>query len=258
MSNTVRTRKKNFINLRDKKKVEVTSKSKGRTNSRKEEPKRLEKGSSVGRTRGGPQGVFSTGISLKDQRKQAKKDQVALESKVKIEVIKEASQPKAFVLRKGDKIVYPGHGVGVVEDIVIKSLGDEEVKFYVVKLENTGMKLFIPIEQAHSKAIRRIIKPEEVNRILSSIKNSRKRVKDLESWNRRVREYSEIVKNCEAHELADLISQFKSLNKVKNLSFGEKKILETAKQLLASELSLAKGTPVEQISQELDKIIGLS
>ncbi|MCS6893196.1 MAG: hypothetical protein NZO16_01290 [Deltaproteobacteria bacterium] len=173
------------------------------------------------------------------------------------QVVVESVSKSKFTLRVGDKIVYPGHGVGVIEDVETKSLGGESVEFYVIRLENSDVKLFIPVEQAHSKAIRRIISPREVADIIASIRKSKKKIKDLESWNRRVREYSEIVKNCEVHELADLISEFKSLNKVKTLSFGEKKILDTAKQLLASELSLAKGTSVEKITEELDSIIGV-
>lgn len=160
-------------------------------------------------------------------------------------------------LKRGDKIVYPGHGVGIIEEIATKSLGNESAQFYVVRLETTGMRLFIPVDQIQHKAIRKIIKQEEVTQILETIKRSRKKVKDLESWNRRIREYSEVVKNCEAKELAELICEFKSLNKIKNLSFGEKKILDTAKQLLASELSLANGTPVAEITAKLDELIGV-
>ncbi len=199
--------------------------------------------------------VKSGGFKNKETKIKSAKHTTPLESKVKIEKVENEGN-KLQKLKLRDKIVYPGHGVGVVENIVTRKMGDETVSLYVIKLENSDVKLFIPVDQVQSKSIRRIISPEEVEEIIESIKKSRKKIGDLESWNRRVREYSEVVKNCEAHELAALIAQFKSLNKVKNLSFGEKKILDTAKQLLASELSMANGTSVEEMTQRLDEIIG--
>jgi CarD family transcriptional regulator len=161
-------------------------------------------------------------------------------------------------LKVKDKIVYPGHGVGTIESIVERKIGDITAKFYSVHLENSDLRLFIPCESAQVKTLRKIIGPVEVKTIFEMLKKRKKSKTDLESWNRRVREYLEIVKNCDVFELASLLSEFKAIMKAKALSFGEKRIFDTAKNLLATELSLALGKPVGAISHELDKMLGVS
>lgn len=153
----------------------------------------------------------------------------------------------------GDKIVYPGHGVGEVEDIKSTSVGGSEQQFYNIKILETGMKVFVPLAQASTVGLRRIVDKKAVDKVYEILKDRDFKI-DTQTWNRRFREYSQKIKTGSVYEIAVVLRDLSVLSSGKELSFGEKKMLDVAQNLLVSELAIAKARPQDKIMVELKEI----
>src|SRR5271163_4806257 len=121
--------------------------------------------------------------------------------------------------KKGEKVVYPAHGVAVIEDIQMRVISGTERRFYMLR-----------------------------------ILGQRKVEVDTQTWNRRYREYTEKIKTGSPLEIAKVLRDLLVLKSDKELSFGERKMLDTARSLLVKELSIAKAHPEEKIMEELKMI----
>lgn len=160
-------------------------------------------------------------------------------------------EPISF--KVGDKIVYPGHGVGEVEDIRCTSVGGSEQQFYNIKILETGMKVFVPLAQSSTVGLRRIVDKKAVDKVYEILKSRDFKI-DTQTWNRRFREYSQKIKTGSVYEIAVVLRDLSVLSSGKELSFGEKKMLDVAQNLLVSELAIAKARPQEKIVVELREI----
>ena len=157
------------------------------------------------------------------------------------------------VFRSGDKIVYPGHGVGEIDDIRKTTIGGQEHQFYSIKITETGMKVMVPVSQASSVGLRRIVDKRAVDRVYEILRDRNFKI-DTQTWNRRYREYSQKIKTGSVYEIAMVLRDLSVLGNDKELSFGEKKMRDMAEGLLASELALAKARPADKIVTELREL----
>lgn len=153
----------------------------------------------------------------------------------------------------GDLAVYPAHGVGVIEKIETQEISGLSQDFYVMRILENDMIIMIPIENVNSVGLREIIGQNEVPR-LYSILEKRDVVVDNQTWNRRYREYMEKIKTGSVFEVAEVYRDLLMLKVEKDLSFGERKMLDTARTLLVKEISLARNVEEEQIEEDLDRI----
>ena len=153
----------------------------------------------------------------------------------------------------GDLAVYPAHGVGLVEGIEEKSISGIEHIFYVIRILDNDMKIMIPRKNAEHIGLRRVISGNEVEQVYAILEK-----KDVEftpqTWNRRYREYMDKIKTGSIFDLAAVLRDLYILQMDKPLSFGEKKMLDTAKGLLIKELSIAKDKKEEEITEEIESI----
>jgi len=155
--------------------------------------------------------------------------------------------------KAGDKIVYPGHGVGEVEAIRITTIGGEEHQFYNIKIIETGMKVMVPMTQASQVGLRKICDKKAIDKVYEILRNRNFKI-DTQTWNRRFREYSQKIKTGSVYEIAVVLRDLSVLSADKELSFGEKKMLDMAQNLLVSEIAIAKARPQEKIMGELREI----
>ena len=155
--------------------------------------------------------------------------------------------------KAGDKIVYPGHGVGEVEAIRITTIGGEEHQFYNIKIIETGMKVMVPMTQASTVGLRKICDKKAIDKVYEILRNRNFKI-DTQTWNRRFREYSQKIKTGSVYEIAVVLRDLSVLSADKELSFGEKKMLDMAQNLLVSEIAIAKARPQEKIMGELKEI----
>jgi CarD family transcriptional regulator len=131
----------------------------------------------------------------------------------------------------GDHAVYPGHGVGKINSIESKEILGTIHTFYSVLILETGMKIMIPAANIKSVGLRPLISKEEAQKVVGILKDKNVKI-DTQTWNRR-------FKTRSVFEIAEVLRDLYVLKVDKELSFGEKKMLDTAKNLLLKELNLA-------------------
>jgi len=147
----------------------------------------------------------------------------------------------------GDNAVYPGHGVGQVTAIETKEILGAKHVFYSIQIIETGMKIMIPKKNVESVGLRPIISKLEAKKVVGILKEKEVKI-DNQTWNRRYREYMEKIKTGSVYEIAQVLRDLFLLKADKELSFGERKMLDNARALLLKELSLA--TSQEELFQE--------
>ncbi len=158
------------------------------------------------------------------------------------------------MFKVGDLAVYPAHGVGRIESIESKKIGGNRQDFYIVRIFENDMKIMIPVQNADAVGLRPLIAPDDISEVYEILK-SREISVNSGTWNRRYREYMEKIKTGSIYELAEVLRDLTVLKEDKELSFGERKMLDTARNLLIKELSITRGVEEEQISEEIDDIL---
>ncbi len=154
------------------------------------------------------------------------------------------------MFKVGDNAVYPSHGVGVVRGVQIKEVGGSKKYFYILQLHHNGSTILIPTDKVKDVGLRSIISEKEVPKIYKILK-AKEEATDAQTWNRRYREYMEKIKTGSIFEIAEVLRDLYRLKFDKDLSFGERKMLDTAKSLLIKELSLAQRIKEEDVEEEL-------
>ena len=153
----------------------------------------------------------------------------------------------------GDKAVYPVHGVAEVVGLEQRDIGGNQTPVYILKIIDTGMKIMVPTINAGTVGLRELITAKQVKEVYSILK-SRDVPRDTQTWNRRYREYMEKIKTGSVFEIAEVLRDLSVLRTTKELSFGERKMLETARGLMIKELALAKGVSDDKITDEIDAL----
>ena len=153
----------------------------------------------------------------------------------------------------GDKAVYPGQGVGEVEGIQHEEIMGQRLSFYVLRILDNGMKIKIPINKVNSVGLRDVISEEQAKKVYKILRQKDVSV-DATTWNRRYREYMEKIKTGSVFEIAEVLRDLYLLKYDKDLSFGERKMFDTARSLLIKELAIAKNCDEEDIEKDFEKI----
>ena len=161
------------------------------------------------------------------------------------------------MFKKGDLTVYPAHGVGIIETIESQEISGFRQDFYVIRILENNMKIMVPTQNADSVGLRELIGQKEVPKLYSILKK-RDVIIDNQTWNRRYREYMDKIKTGSVFEVAEVYRDLLILKEEKDLSFGERKMLDTARSLLVKEISLAKKVEETQIEKDLDKMFSHS
>lgn len=156
-------------------------------------------------------------------------------------------------LKSGDKVVYPGHGVGEILTVMAKSILGSEQKVFEIRIISSGMKIMVPVAQAEGVGLRRVVDKKSVDKVYEILKNRNFKI-DTQTWNRRFREYSQKIETGSVFEIAEVLRDLSVLGGDKELSFGEKKMLDRAKSLLVSEIAIAKARTPERVMGELSEI----
>ncbi len=156
----------------------------------------------------------------------------------------------------GDKAVYPVHGVAEVVGLESRDIGGSATNVYILKILDTGMKIMVPTVNAGTVGLRDLITAKQVKEVLTILK-SRDIPRDTQTWNRRYREYMEKIKTGSVFEIAEVMRDLSVLRATKDLSFGERKMLDTARGLLIKELAIAKGVGEDKIGAEVDAIFAV-
>jgi len=154
------------------------------------------------------------------------------------------------MFKVGEMAVYPAHGVGRIEAIESREVAGNKQSFYIMRILENDMIIMIPTCNTDNVGLREIIDRQDVSQIYSIL---RKRDIPIETqnWNRRYREYMEKIKTGSVFEVAMVLRDLYLLKGIKELSFGERKMLDTAQGLLVKEISVAKDQTEINIETEI-------
>ena len=154
---------------------------------------------------------------------------------------------------EGDMAVYPAHGVGVIKSIETQQVAGVDQTFYVLEIIGNSMRIMIPTSSSENVGLRSIVNKKEATEVLNILKDRAIEI-DSQTWNRRYREYMEKIKTGSIFEVAAVLRDLFLLSVDKDLSYGERKMLDTAKGLLVKELSIAQDVEEDKISKKIEKI----
>ena len=149
--------------------------------------------------------------------------------------------------------MYPAHGVGLIQTIEKQTIGGVDQSFYVMKILDNDMTIMIPTATSANVGLRAIISDDEVTKVIDIHKERDVQV-TAQTWNRRYRDYMDKIKTGSVFEVAVVLRDLFLLKEDKELSYGERKMLDTAKNLLVKELSLAKQMDQDKVERQIEKI----
>jgi len=154
----------------------------------------------------------------------------------------------------GDMAVYPAQGVGVIEAIEAREFGGEKNEFYVLRIVDSDMTIMVPVTNVSQVGMRNLIEKSMVDSIYDILEEKRIAGQTFASWSRRQREYNEKIKSGDLCEVAVVLRELYLIRCEKELSYGEKKVLELARKLLVKEVALAEGAQEDQVVERVEKI----
>ncbi|MDT8377734.1 MAG: CarD family transcriptional regulator [Desulfotignum sp.] len=154
---------------------------------------------------------------------------------------------------KGDLAVYPAHGVGCIESIESKEINGDTMNFYMMKIVENGMVIMIPTSNVESVGLREVIPENEIPQVYK-VMQEKAQNGDNQTWNRRYREYMDKIKTGSIYDVAEVFRDLFQLKLEKDLSFGERKLLDTAQNLLVQELSTAKDIDEMSMIKEIENL----
>ncbi len=155
----------------------------------------------------------------------------------------------------GDKVVYPMHGAGVIQNIEEKNILGEKTSYYIIKMPGE-VKVMVPTVKAEEIGVRNIIDCETANKVFQVLETNSTEM--ALNWNKRYRDNMDKMKSGDIYEVADVVRNLSFKQKERGLSTGEKKMLLNAKQILISELTLAENSQKEEIEKIVDNKIDKS
>jgi CarD family transcriptional regulator len=152
----------------------------------------------------------------------------------------------------GEKAVYPARGVAEVVGIENKEINGTVCAFYVLRVMENEMQILVPTEKADQVGLRPVASGDEVEEVFDILREQDIHI-DKQTWNRRYRGFMEKIKTGSLFEVAEVFRDLYRLKSTKTLSFGERRMLDTAKSLIVQELSVAQGWDEQETEEELEK-----
>ena len=151
----------------------------------------------------------------------------------------------------GDRIVHPLHGAGVIEDIVERTIDGAPQQYYAMRPMLGDTQLFIPVDACGKLGVRPVCSRDEAEQLLQRL--GRVTRSEEKGWNQRYRENMLHIRSGNLSEVAQVIKSLAARDRERGLSTGEKKMLVSARQILASELSVALDRPLAAVEQIIEE-----
>ena len=155
----------------------------------------------------------------------------------------------------GDQVVYPMHGAGVIDAIEEKDILGEKQAYYILKMPGE-VKVMVPVDKAEQVGVRDIIDNTSADKVFNVLSQDETEME--KNWNKRYRDNMDKLKSGDIYEIAGVVINLSFKKKEKGLSTGEKKMLLNAKQILVSELVLAKQSNKDEMEELVDTKINNS
>jgi CarD family transcriptional regulator len=153
----------------------------------------------------------------------------------------------------GDKVIYPNHGLGVVESIETKTILGTTCGFYSLHMAANDTTVLVPVDNVDGVGLRRAIGDHEVKKLFGLLGNGK--IDNHQNWKGRFKDNSDKMRTGSIYDVVDVLKSLTSLSKSKNLSFREKRMLDRAKFLVISELSEVMSETAQSVEDQVDKAL---
>ena len=153
----------------------------------------------------------------------------------------------------GDKVVYPNHGVGVIEEVAKRTIGEVSSSFYCLRIISTDSTVMVPVGNTTVVGLRKVLTKRQVTKVLKTLKEGE--VATYDDWKGRFQANSDKMRTGDIAAVAEVLKSLTILNEVKPLSYRERKMLDRARFLLISEVSEASGKSAEEVEENIDKAL---
>ena len=153
----------------------------------------------------------------------------------------------------GDRVVYPMHGAGVVKDVVVKDIMGKKEEYLIIMMPIGNIKISVPVENAQNIGVRDVIDVKELEEVYDVLKGNKSKMSV--NWNKRYRENLEKLKKGDVLEVAEVVRNLSIMDKNKDLSTGEKKMLNSAKKMLISEMVIVENDIYASVEKKIENAI---
>jgi CarD family transcriptional regulator len=160
--------------------------------------------------------------------------------------------PVTFAI--GQKAVYPSRGIAEIVGIETKEIHGRPQAFYLLRLSDNDLRIMVPIDKADQVGLRPVAGSDDVSEVLQILREKAVRF-DRNTWNRRYRGFMEKIKSGSLFEVAEVFRDLSRLKRTKTLSFGERRMLDTARDLVVQELSVARSSDETVVEKELESVL---
>jgi CarD family transcriptional regulator len=157
------------------------------------------------------------------------------------------------MFKVGDKVVYPMHGAGVIEAIEEREVFGQTKRYFVLQLPVPEMQVMVPCDNLEQTGLRRVVNESVLSKVLEVLQ-ARKSVM-VKNWNLRYRANLEKIRSGNVLELAEVVRNLSHWHRERGLSGGERKMLENARQILVSEIILARDLDLHEANNLLDQAL---
>ena len=153
----------------------------------------------------------------------------------------------------GDKVVYPNHGLGIIEQIEKRSMGDRMEEFLTLRIVANDSTVMVPRSNTSNVGLRRVVTRKEVEEVFDVLKDTKITLYD--DWKGRFQENSDKMRTGSITEVARVFKSLSHLALQKNLSYRERRMLDKAKYLIVSEIAEVERLSVDQVEAKIDRAV---
>lgn len=154
----------------------------------------------------------------------------------------------------GQKVVYPGHGVAEISRVVSRVLGGTTTDFFELKFLSKDMTILVPVRNACAVGVRGLSSLSGIEDILTMLQEADESAYNdatIVNWNKRNKEYQGKIRTGDLREICEIYRDLKYIENFKELSFGEKSLLNQAEALLVEEIALVNNIQEENAIEKV-------
>lgn len=156
----------------------------------------------------------------------------------------------------GDKVVYPNHGVGVIEQVARRAVGELESSFYCLRILSTDSTVMVPVDNTHAVGLRKVLTRRQITQVMKALKDGE--VTTFDDWKGRFQANSDKMRTGDIRAVGEVLKSLTVLNEIKPLSYRERRMLDRARFLLVSELAEASGKGSPEVENRIDAALAES
>lgn len=153
----------------------------------------------------------------------------------------------------GETVVYPHHGAATIEEITTRQLNGKDTTYLVLRISQSDLVIQVPAENVDLVGVRDLVDEEGVEEVLDVLRAVE--VEEPSNWSRRYKANQEKIATGNIVKVSEVVRDLSRRDADKGLSAGEKRMLTKARQILTSELALARDTDESEAQRRLDVVL---